>query len=213
LGQTDGQQRHYKELPISELIGEVDSIQTAFDYPSVAESPLCVHSHAPSIQSNKRFFPEFPPIQWESQKNRSAFISFGKIQFYLLAFEFEISRSYRTASVWRIGAGSSVIKSTVARWQKFLPKKLKYRPKRQNFSIRGREGAKENLFFEDFKHCFKTVICMIAKLVFIECSKSHYHSTHLRKDIAAHGTTERSLLPDKSRLVNKILRYCERWTN
>ena len=34
--------------------------------------------------------------QWESQKNQFAFISFGKIQFYLPAFE--ISRSCRTSS-------------------------------------------------------------------------------------------------------------------
>ncbi len=38
-----------------------------------------VHSHAPSIRAHMVFFQI--SSQWESQKNRFAFVSFGKIQF------------------------------------------------------------------------------------------------------------------------------------
>jgi hypothetical protein len=33
IGQTNEQQRHINELPISELLGEVDSIQTGLKLP------------------------------------------------------------------------------------------------------------------------------------------------------------------------------------
>jgi hypothetical protein len=55
------------------------------------------------IEGHKWFFQL--SSQWESRKSRFAFISFGKIQFYLPAFE--ISRSCRTASdlpLWEVFA-------------------------------------------------------------------------------------------------------------
>jgi hypothetical protein len=55
------------------------------------------------IEGHKWFFQI--SSQWESRKSRFAFISFGKIQFYLPAFE--ISRSCRTASdlpLWEVFA-------------------------------------------------------------------------------------------------------------
>jgi hypothetical protein len=46
MGQTDEQQRHFKQWPISELYGELDSIQTSlkppFYPPAIIECRLCL---------------------------------------------------------------------------------------------------------------------------------------------------------------------------